>query len=148
MRFKLIEKIKFRMQGRAVPVVRVSDIENDGRINTLEFVGEVKRRQNSLLATWDAKGDEIQPGQKMITVINDKGETSRAFVVSKGLTVDIFTTPRKYPDVEDIIGKAATMDDIGDAMDLQKSMKYLMLGVVFGMPLWWIVFTVVTEMLK
>ncbi len=148
MKIKLIEKIRFKLSGRAVPVIRVSDIEDDGRINTLELVGEIKRRQNSLLETWNAKGDEIRTGQKMITIVDEKGVSVRAFAISKGVTCDLYTTPRKYPDVEDIIGKAATMDDIADSMDLQKSMKYLAMGILFGMPVWWIVFTVISEMLK
>ncbi len=145
---KLLERIKFRMQGRAVPVVRVSDVESDGRINTLEMVGEVKRRKNSLIATWNAEGNEIREGQQMITVIDERGVSSRAYVISKGITTDLYTTPRRYPDVEDIIGKAATMDDIGDAMDLQKSMKYIAIGILFGAPIWWIVISVLQAVIK
>jgi hypothetical protein len=66
-------------------------------------------------------------------LISDKGISTNAFVVSDaGNTVNIYTQPSNFPNREDIIGKAATMDDIGDAMDLNKSMKNIMIGLVFG----------------
>jgi hypothetical protein len=54
-------------------------------------------------------------------------------VSAAGRTCDLYAAPYysgKRPDREDVIGKAATMDDIADAMDLGKSMKNLGIGLI------------------
>ena len=135
-KLKFLEQIKFKIQGRAVPMIRALDVETDGRINTLQLAGMVKKRENSLLSTWDNKASEIENGQRMITVIDEKGNSQMAYIVHEGHTCNIYTEPDKFPDREGIIGTAATMDDLRDAMDLAPSMRdklvYLGLGLLLG----------------
>ena len=137
-KIKLIEQIKFKLQGRAVPVIRAMDVESDGRINTIQLVGNMKKRENSLLSTWDNRGDEVVKGQKLVTVIDEKGNSSRAYIVHGGVTTDIYTTPQRYPDREGVIGAAATMDDLRDAMDINASMRDKMIFLCLGMLLGWV----------
>lgn len=133
MRIKFIEQLKFRLAGRAVPVVRLTDIDSSGIVGTIQLVGDIKIRANSLVNTWDSKGYEIVKDSKKITLIDEKGLTKQAFVISDaGVTTNIYTEPSAFPNREDIVGKAATMDDIADAMDLNKSMKYIVIGMIFG----------------
>lgn len=133
MRFKIIEQWKFRLSGRAVPTVKAEDITNDGIIGTLHLMGDCKMRANSIINTWDSKGWEIIKDSKKITIIDEKGISKQAFVVSDaGVTINLYTEPSAFPNREDIVGKAATMDDIADAMDLNKSMKNIVIGLIIG----------------
>jgi len=138
MKFKIFEKLKFRLSGRNVPVVKVADVQADGQIRTLQMLGELKDRPNSLVNTWDEKGWEKTHGTSMITLINENGTKSIAHIVSEsGRTIDLYTYPRvRSPNYEDVLGKLATADDIADNMDLGKSKKNIMIGILIGMALW------------
>ena len=135
MRIKFIEQWKFKLQGRAVPVIKCDDVDEFGQIKTVHIAGDWKIRANSLVNTWDAKGEEICRDSKKITLINEKGISSSAFVVYGGKTINLYTQPQAFPNREDIIGKAATMDDIAEAMDLNKSMKNMVIGLLIGIGL-------------
>ncbi len=140
MKFKLIEQLKFKLSGRSVPVIKVSDVESDGRIRTLQMLGVLKNRPNSLLNTWDEKGYEKR-GNGFITLVDEKGIPIDAYAVSEaGMTVDLYTIPPSdYPNREDVIGHAATMDDIADSMDLGKSMRNIFIGLFIGIALGWLI---------
>lgn len=149
MRIKFIERIRFRMMGRAVPVIEAADIDEKGRVRTLIYRGQLKKRDNSLIATWDATGYELKHGQQMITIIDEKGTSNSGYLVSeKGVSTDIWTVPYLGPSVKSILGKYATADDIADNMDLGKSMRNVLIGVLFGAPVWWIVFQVMGSVLS
>ncbi len=133
MKIKIIEQWKFRLSGRAVPTVRCTDINADGVVGTLQLCGDYKIRANSIVNTFDAKGYEIVKDSRKITLIDEKGIQKNAYVVSDaGITINLYTEPSAFPNREDIIGKAATMDDITDAMDLGKSLKNTMIGLIIG----------------
>jgi hypothetical protein len=138
MALKIIERIKFSLTGRAVPAIKVADEGPGGKVLSLQILGSVKMRPNSMVSTWDQKGWEIDqehPGH--INIIDEKGNAVLGRVVSAaGRTCDLYAAPYlsgKRPDREDVIGKAATMDDIADAMDLGKSMKNLGIGIIIGL---------------
>lgn len=134
MAIKFIERWRFSLQGRAVPVVKCEDIDQQGRIYTLHLLGKVKRRANSLVSTWDNKGWEIDKTAGKVALIDEKGIESYAFVVSEeGRTIPLYTKPVTHPNLEDVIGNAATMDDIAEAMDLGKSMRNMIIGLVVGL---------------
>lgn len=136
MRIKTLEKLKFKLSGRSVPVVKVSDVTNEGQIRTIHLLGELKDRPNSIINTWDEKGWEKQPDSDMITLVQENGLKSLAHIVSEsGKTVNIYTVKGTNPNREDVIGHAATMDDIADSMDLGKSMKNMAIGLLIGIPL-------------
>lgn len=138
-----IEQYRFAYQGSSIFTVHVSDIEPDtGRINQIRVVGECKNRPNSIIETWDAKGWE-KAGHRPISFVGEDGVKKLSVIVSEaGTTTDLFTTPRKYKNLEEIIGKAATLDDIPEALDLHKSLKWIGIGFVAGMPVGYMVFTV------
>lgn len=158
MKIKFIEQLLFKVRGVSVPVVRMADIDEKGRIGTIQFLGHVKKRPNSLINTWDSTGWEIQPGTHPITIINEKGLQEVGYVVSeKGETVDlnqypvlvpairageVYTKPSNNPNLERVIGTGATLDDIPESLDLGKSMRNILIGIMFGAPLWWIVFKI------
>lgn len=144
MRLKFIEQWKFKLSGRSVPVMKVSDIGPDGKVLSLQDLGLIKLRPNSLINTWDEKGYEIErdtPGY--ITRIDEKGIPKDARIVSSaGHTVDLYVHPyykNPAPNREDVIGHAATMDDIADSMDLGKSMRNLVIGIIIGIMLGWLI---------
>ena len=146
---KLIDQWLFKLRGKSVPVLRVQDIDNDGRVHTLQDVGKVKDRPNSLINTWDSKGWEKSEDAFPITFLNDKGDPEMRWVVSvRGKTVNLYTRPCNLPNDEEVIGKAATVDDISDAMDLGKSMRNILIGVVVGAPFWWFIFQVIVAAMK
>lgn len=133
MRIKFIERIKFAMAGRSVPTIKVDDVEQDGKIKTIHFLGDCKNRPNSIVVTWDEKGYEKDKDAGLINLIDDKGIRQPAYVVStRGRTVDLYTQPYKGINYEDVIGKAACADDIADNMDLGKSMRNLLIGGLIG----------------
>ena len=150
MRIKFIEQWKFKLQGRSVPVVKAEDITDNGIICTLHLLGNCKKRANSIISTWDSKGWEIDKYSSQITLIDEQGIPKSAYVVSEsGKTINLYTTPALNPNLEDVIGHAATMDDIADAMDLQKSMRNLVIGMIFGIGLGaFIIGPIITGMLK
>ena len=151
MRIKTIEKIKFALSGRAVPVVRVADIDEKGKVVTLHFMGNLKRRENSLVATWDDKGFEMtKPGEGLVNFIDEKGIPTPAFIVSElGKTVDLFVQPWSGIAWSGVIGRKAGADDIADNMDLGKSIKNLVIGLVIGALLGtFILGPMLTQMMK
>jgi hypothetical protein len=149
MRIKFIEQWKFKLSGRAVPVIKVEDIDSSGRITTLHWLGNCKKRANSIISTWDAKGWEIDPHYGPIRYIDDKGIESLVYIVSEsGNTVPLATKINKFPNLEEIIGKAATMDDITEAMDLGKSMRNIIIGALISAPIWYILFQMIGVMAK
>ncbi len=149
MRIKFIEQLKFRLAGRSVPVMRASEINWIGRVGTLTNVGDCKDRPNSLVNTWDSKGWEKVKETQPIIVIDQKGNPTQTWIVSEdGNTVNLYTKPVDFPKREEVVGRAATMDDIADAMDLGRSMRNVLIGIIVGAPVWWIVFQVIGAMAK
>ena len=137
MRFKTIERIKFRLMGRSVPAVRMTDIGENGKINTIQLVGELKARANSLVNPWDELGYEITPGEGFITLIDEGGIPRGAYIVTpQGRTADIYVQPYTGPAWEAVIGKRASADDIADSLDMGRSMRNLIIGVVIGMAIY------------
>jgi hypothetical protein len=146
---KFIDQWKFKLQGRAVPVLKVEDIDSNGRIMTLHWLGHCKKRANSIISTWDAKGWEIDPRYGSIRYIDDKGIESQIYLVSEyGKTSPLATELFKFPNQEDAIGKAATMDDVVDAMDLGKSVRNFIIGALVSAPVWYILFQMIGVMAK
>lgn len=123
-----------------MPVVKAADIEDDGKVRTLFLMGELKDRPNSLINTWDEKGYEKEKGTSMITLIDESGVKSIAHVVSNaGRTVDLYVHPYfrdQAPNREDVVGKAATMDDIADSLDMGRSTRNYIVGAIIGMALY------------
>jgi hypothetical protein len=150
MAIKAIERFRFKMFGRSVPVLHACDITETGMVRTLQVAGDMKDRPNSIIKTWDGKGWEKSPDGHMINLIDEKGSGRLAYIVSEfGRTVNLYTEPRSsYPDLEDVIGRAATMDDIAEAMDLGKSVRNILLGGLISAPVWWIVFQILGQMAK
>lgn len=145
-KFRILERIRFRMSGRAVPAVRVSDIDRDGKIHTIRYLGQIKKRDNSLVSTWDAKAWEIAPGTGGVTLINEKDISEFGYVVSEsGSAVNLYTKPFSGTNTESIAGKFATADDIADNMDLQKSFRYVLIGALLSAPVWWVLFIVINR---
>ena len=139
MRIKFIEKLRFKLSGRGVPVLKVEDVDSLGTVKTLHFLGTVKKRANSLVSTWDQKGWEIDRAYPMIRYIDERGIESQIYVVSEsGRTCGLFTQPSAFPNREDIIGKASTMDDVSESMDLGKSVKNLVIGAAIGIFVGWL----------
>jgi len=133
MKIKLIEQWKFKMLGRSMPVIRAGEITDNGLIGSFELVGNVKKRANSLVNTWDSKGWEIDKYSQKVTLINEKGISVNAYVVSEtGKTINVYTEPVLTPNLEEVIGYAATMDDIADSMDMGKSLRNILIGILFG----------------
>lgn len=150
MAIKFIEQWKFKLMGRSVPVVKCEDIDKEGRVYTLHLLGRAKRRANSLVTTWDNKGWEIDKSAGKVSLIDEKGIESYAFIVSEeGKTVPLYTRPVSHPNLEDVIGNGATMDDIAEAMDLGKSMRNMIIGLLVGMGIGaFILGPMLTAMLK
>lgn len=149
MRIKFIEQWKFKLSGRAVPVLKVEDIGHDGRITTLHWLGKCKKRANSIVSTWDAKAWEIDPKYGPIRYIDANGLESFVYIVSEsGKTAPIMTRPITFPNLEETIGKAATMDDITEAMDLGKSMRNIIIGALISAPIWYILFQMIGVMAR
>ena len=137
---KIIEQIKFKLSGKSVPAIKVADIDDEGRVCTIQMVGNVKDRSNSLADNYYGKAWEKEPGSRMVQIIDPKGIKSLAWVVSEaGRTVDLFVHPfykHPAPNREDVLGQGTMMDDLAEAMDLGKSMMgkllFMLLGIGVG----------------
>jgi hypothetical protein len=134
-----IEKWRMKLFGRGIQTFKVEEYDVvTGRVLTLRNVGKPKRRANSIIETWDAKGDEIKANP--VNFITDDHVIEPAFIACGGITIDLFVTPTSLPNREQIIGKFATLDDLADAMDLGKSVKNYIIGGLISAPVWWLVF--------
>ena len=141
-----IEKWRMKLFGRGVRSFNVEESDKDGRVLVLREVGKKKRRANSLVETWDGKADEIH-AQPVDFITNDHTHEP-AYICQGGSTIDLWITPSKYPNREEILGRSATLDDIADAMDLNKSMKYIVIGGLVSAPVWWFLFQMIGAMMK
>jgi hypothetical protein len=141
-----IEKWRMKLFGRGVQTFKVEEIDDDGRVLVFRDVGKTKRRANSIIETWDSKGDEIQ--SPPVNYITSDSLIQPAYIAHQGATVNLYITPSIYPNREQIIGKAATLDDIADSMDLGKSVRNILIGGILSAPLWWIIFQMIGAMAK
>ena len=133
MRIKMFERFKYKITGRAVPVVKCEDLDEIGRVRTLHLLGRCGKRANSIISPWDTTGWEIDKDEGAIRLIDEKGLESQAFIVSEsGKTISIYAEVPAFPNYEKIIGAASMLDDVADSMDLHKSMKHLLIGLVMG----------------
>lgn len=137
---RIIEQIRFKLTGKSIPVMRVSEVESQGgKIHTLQYVGLMKDRPNSLINTFDVKGYEKAKDTVPITRLNESGIPEQCWIVSsRGQTINLYTQPWEGPNLEDVIGKAATADDIAEAMDMNKSNRLLYIGIAIGIGIWMI----------
>ncbi len=151
-----VGKWKQRLFTPKVPVVRFS---HGGQ--SIEFLGYITNRGNSLFDPWQEKAWEIHSPPVKIA-INGKAEMGYA-VDEAGTTVEIRrdikieepptleeifngkTKPaaekiKVYIDLffEGILGRAAAADDINEAMNLNKSIKNTVIGLIIGIPIGYI----------
>jgi len=134
MRFKTIEKLKFKLTGKSIPVIKCMDIEESGKINCLQLLGNVKDNPNTLHSTWDDKGWEKAKEASPLLLINESGIKTLAYIVSEaGTTVNLFTTKRTSPNSEETIGKMLSWDVLAMAMDMNRSMRNILIGLFFGL---------------
>ena len=154
-----IKKWQARLTSPKVPVVRFANAAK-----TIEFMGYLRKRENSLIDPWNPRGYEIHSGPIEI-MINGKKEMGYA-VDEAGITVDLHRDITLLPAVpvqgndpkglfevdelmipkkgvinycwEGVIGRLATLDDIADGLDLGKSPKDKIIGIIIGIPIGWI----------
>jgi len=148
-----------KLTAPKVPVVRLAN-----NAKTIEFMGYLRRRENSLIEPFKQLGYEIQSGPIEI-IANGKKELGYA-VDEAGITVEFNRNilivpaipvqgndPKGLFEVEElmvpkqgyinyhfegIIGRLATLDDIAEGLDLGKSLKNTVIGFIIGIPVGWI----------
>ena len=159
----MVRRFFWRLSGEKVPVVRLA---NNAR--TIEFMGYLKKRENSLIEPWKQKGYEIR--SPPIEIINNGKKEIGYAADETGITVtfnrDIKVRPAieigsnpedlfgKAPDqllipqsgeikynFDGIIGRCSTLDDISEGLDLGKSWKNTFIGLVVGLVIGWILTT-------
>lgn len=126
--------MKFKIKGRAVPVIVALDINSDGRIGALHLAGDLGMRDNSIVNTWDEHTYEVDRDAQAIPVLNEKGIALNTRIVSEeGRTINLYTYKREYPNARSILGRFSMADDIADNMVLGKSMRNLFIGLLIGL---------------
>jgi len=141
-----IEKWRMKLFGRGVQTFKVEEADRDGRVLVFRDVGKTKRRANSIIETWDAKGDEIH--SPAVNYITSDGLIQPAYIAQGGQTIDLYIRKSIYPNREEIVGKASTLDDISDSMDLNKSIKHMVIGGIASGPVWWLIIQMIGTMAK
>ena len=141
-----IEKWKMKLFGRGVHSFAVEEIDEQGRVLVFREVGKQKRRENSIIETWDSKGSEIHA--QPVNFITQDHLIQPAYITNGGETIDLFIRKPTLPDRTGIVGRAATMDDIAEAMDLGKSMKNIIIGGIISAPVWWIIFQMLGAIMR
>jgi hypothetical protein len=144
-----LDKIFYKLGGRKVPVFQVMDVDDEhGKIKSMSLLKWVKR-PNSLLETWNVIGAEIDTDAGPIEYIDESGLRQLAFVEYLGKTCNLFTEPRYAPNLEKVIGSAATIDDIAEALDIGRSMKNFVIGGLLGIILgWWLIAPIWSGVMK
>ena len=133
-----IKSWQFKLRGRVVPVIVANDIGTKGKIGSLMIMGNLGKRDNSIVNAWDEKGYEIDRDCMAIPVISEKGIVANTFIVSeKGKTINLYTepVPTTYPNWASLLGKLFMADDIADNMTLGKSMRNTVVGILVGIAL-------------
>jgi hypothetical protein len=139
MRIKFIEKLRFKLAGRSVPVIKVMDVDDIGRVKAFQFIDSCKDRPNSIICTWDGTGWEKDREYGPIDVIDDKGILSKRWIVSEsGKTVPLYTEVSTFPNREKPIGAKSLMDDASEAMMLHPSMREKMIWLALGLLGGWL----------
>lgn len=141
-----IEKWKMKLFGRGVHTFAIEEIDEHGRVLVLRSIGKTKRRENSIIETWDSKGHEIHA--QPVNYITEDHLIQPAYIAHGGETVDMFVRKPTFPNREGIVGRAATMDDIAEAMDLGKSVKNIIIGAILSAPVWWLVFQMLVVVMR
>lgn len=141
-----IEKWRMKLLGRGIQTFAVEEVDENGRVLVFRDVGKTLRRANSIIETWDSKGHEIRGPP--INYITSDSVIQPAFIAHGGETVSMYITPSIFPNREQIVGKASTLDDITDAMDLGKSVKNIIIGGILSAPVWYILFQMIGAMAK
>jgi len=133
-----ITRWTYKLTGRKVPVFRVIDVGTNGLIKSLSLLQWVDR-PNSLYESWEVKGAEKSPnGEGLIQFVNEKSLTVPAYVEYKGRTCNLYVRPRGYPNVEKVIGSGVMIDDLAEALDMGKSMRNIVIGILIGIMLGWL----------
>lgn len=136
---KFLDRWMYKLTGRKIPVIQVIDVGPNGLIQSVAIKPWVQRK-NSLINSWEVEGAEISKNHEgLITYTDPSSLTQPAYVEYKGRTCNIYVQPRNAPNVEKIIGAGAMIDDISEAMDLNKSMKQLVIGLLIGICLGWLI---------
>ena len=145
----IIDRIKFKLLGRGILCINPLDVDETGKVGTVRLM-TVKERANSLIDTWDVEGWEKIPGKGLITIIQDKGLTQQGYVLSEaGQTQDLYVGSAAHCNLKSVIGKAAMVDDISEALDLNKSLKQLAIGLLIGLGIGtFILGPMLTQMMK
>lgn len=134
-----IDRWMYKLTGKKIPVFQVVDVGENGLIKSLVLTGWI-RRKNSLLESWNTDGAEISPHHEgLITYTDASGLTQPAYAEHKGRTCNLYVRPRNAPNHEKTIGAAATIDDIAEALDMGKSIKNLVIGMLIGVMLGWLI---------
>ena len=130
-----IEKIKFMMNGRKMPVFQVLDVDNQ-KVKTIRL-SRWQDAPNTLLEKWDVAGAEKTKAGK-ITYIDDKGLSQIAYVEYLGQTIDLWVSKgfEEVPNREKVIGGLLTIDIFGELLDIGKSSKNIIIGFLIGCVFW------------
>ena len=141
-----IENWRMKLVGRGVQTFKIEETDSEGKVLILRDVGKTKRRANSIIETWDAKGDEIHAPP--VNFITSDSLFQPAYISQGGQTIDLYIRRSIYPNREEVIGKAATFDDISDSMDLNKSVKHMAIGAILSGPVWWLIIQMIGTMMR
>ena len=138
---KLIDQIKFKLTGRSVPVLKVSEVdEKTGLIRTLQDIGPCRLDPNRIVNPWDNTGWELDKDSEPVIRMSDKGIKEVCYVVSsRGQTCNIYTQPWKGPALENVIGRTAVLDTIAEILGLTPSMRDKMIFMIVGIFLGWLI---------
>ena len=134
---RFIDRIKFKMQGRSVPAIKCQDVDQNGKVGSLQLYDSVKDRPNSLQASWNSEEWEKDRESPPIAVTLDNGTTQKMWIVGElGKSCSLYTRPSMYPNKEKLIGAVSNMDDFAEALGIKPSMRekfgFLIGGILIG----------------
>jgi hypothetical protein len=134
-----IKRWTYKLTGKKIPVFRVADVGSDGLVKSL-ILAQWVDRPNSILETWNVIGAEKSPNHEgMMNYTDTGGLTQPAYAEYKGRTCNLYVQPRNAPNMEKVIGSGAMLDDIAESMDMGRSMRNLLIGVLIGIVVGWTV---------
>jgi len=129
-----------RLTAPKVPIVCLTN-----QARTIEFIDNCVKRGNSIIEPFHQNGWEIKSSP--VEIVKD-GKKRIGYVVDEaGITVSFSRNIQIHSaltggDVsynwQGVIGKCSTLDDINEGLDLGKSMKNTVIGLIIGIPIGWI----------
>ena len=143
----LLDKIRFSIMGRTMPVMRVSEVEPDGKIHTFIIGERWTKDPNTLTDRFSGIAATIPPGKTPIG-FQAGSKVEYGYAVHNGSVIDLYTVPPKSGDInleETKGGLMLGVDILSKIIGLGRAYKYMIIGGCVGIVVGWMMCLIINR---